>query len=76
MSIGCHAFLEAVCKSMRQVRMAIGTATVNPKPLTAAERVQYEGYLRREEAIAVIRGSSVRVCLSKKLCVGLDTTES
>ena len=51
-----HAFLDVVRKSMRQVRMAIGTATVNPKLLTAAERLQYEGYLRREEANAVIRG--------------------
>jgi transposase len=51
-----HAFLDAVRKSMRQVRTAIGTATVNPKLLTAAERLQYEGYLRREEANAVIRG--------------------
>ncbi len=49
-----HAFLDAVRKSMRQVRMAIGTATVNPKLLTAAERLQYEGYLRREEANAAI----------------------
>ncbi len=51
-----HAFLDAVRKSMRQVRVTIGTATVNPKLLTAAERLQYEGYLRREEANAVIRG--------------------
>ena len=51
-----HAFLDAVRKSMRQVRLAIGTATINPKLLTAAERVQYQGYLRREEANAVIRG--------------------
>ncbi|CAK7258126.1 transposase [Shinella sp. WSC3-e] len=51
-----QAFLDAVRKSMRQVRMAIGTATVNPKLLTAAERLQYEGYLRREETNAVIRG--------------------
>ena len=51
-----HAFLDAVRKSMRQVRIAIGTATVNPKLLTAAERLQYEGYLRREEANVVIRG--------------------
>lgn len=51
-----QAFLDAVRKSMRQVRVAIGTATVNPKLLTAAERLQYEGYLRREEANAVVRG--------------------
>jgi len=44
-----RAFLDAVRKSMRQVRSAIGTATINPGLLTAAERIQYEGYLRREE---------------------------
>ena len=51
-----HAFLDAVRKSMRQVRVAVGTATVNPKLLTAAERLQYEGYLRGEETNSVIRG--------------------
>jgi len=51
-----HAFLDAVRKSMRQVRMAVGTATVNPKLLTAAERLQYNGYLRREETNSVICG--------------------
>ena len=44
-----HAFLDAVRKSMRQIRAAIGAATVDPALLTAAERIQYEGYLRREE---------------------------
>ena len=52
-----HAFLDAVRKSMRHVRMAIGTATINPKLLTAAERLQYQGYLRREEANAVSRAA-------------------
>ncbi len=51
-----HAFLDAVRKPMRQVRMAVGTATVNPKLLTVAERLQYEGYLRREETNAIIPG--------------------
>ncbi len=51
-----HAFLDAVRKSIRQVRLAVGTATVSPKLLTAAERLQYEGYLRREETNSVIRG--------------------
>src|SRR5271169_2385422 len=51
-----HAFLDAVRKSMRQIRGAIGAATINPKLLTAAERIQYEGYLRREDANAVILG--------------------
>jgi hypothetical protein len=35
---------------------AIGAATINPDLLTAAERIQYEGYLRREETNAVIVG--------------------
>jgi len=51
-----RAFLDAVQKSMRQIRRAIGAATINPDLLTAAERIQYEGYLRREEANAVILG--------------------
>lgn len=48
------AFLDAVRKSMRQIRMAIGAATINPALLTAAERIQYEGYLRREDTNRVI----------------------
>jgi hypothetical protein len=49
-----QAFLEAVRKSMRQIRSVIGAATINPDLLTAAERLQYEGYLRREETNAAI----------------------
>jgi transposase len=49
-----HAFLDAVRKSMRQVRAAVGAATINPDLLTAAERIQYEGYLRREDTNAAI----------------------
>jgi len=51
-----HAFLDAVRKSMRQIRAAIGAARINPDLLTAAERLQYEGYLRREESNAIILG--------------------
>jgi transposase len=49
-----HAFLEAVRKSMRQIRSAIGATTISPDLLTCAERIQYEGYLRREETNAAI----------------------
>jgi transposase len=49
-----RAFLDAVRKSMRQIRTVIGAATIDPKLLTAAERLQYEGYLRREETSAAI----------------------
>lgn len=48
------AFLEAVRKSMRLIRSAIGATTINPELLTTAERLQYDGYLRREEANAAI----------------------
>ncbi len=50
-----QSFLGAVRRSMRQVREVVGAATIDPQLLTAAERLQYEGYLRREEANAAIR---------------------
>jgi transposase len=53
-----RAFLDAVRKSMRQIRAAIGAATINPDLLTAAERIQYEGYLRREDTNAAILGQA------------------
>ena len=49
-----RAFLDAVRKSMRQIRTVIGATVINPKLLTAAERLQYEGYLHREETNATI----------------------
>jgi transposase len=49
-----HAFLDAVRKSMRQVRSVIGATKINPELLPAAERIQYEGYLRRDESNATI----------------------
>jgi transposase len=48
------AFLGAVRRSMRLIRAAIGTTTINPALLTCAERLQYQGYLRRQEANAAI----------------------
>jgi transposase len=48
------AILDAVRKSMRQIRSALGAAFIDPTLLTAAERLQYEGYLRREEVNAAI----------------------
>jgi transposase len=48
------AFLEAVRKSMRAIRTALGATTVDPALLTAAEKLQYEGYLRREDTSAAI----------------------
>ena len=51
-----RAFLDAVRKSMRQIRVTFGAATINPGLLTSAERIQYEGYLRRKQDNAVILG--------------------
>lgn len=48
------AFLNAIRKSMRPIRAAIGATTINPELLTSAERLQYEGYLRREQTNAAI----------------------
>ncbi len=48
------AFLDAVRKSMRDIRAAIGATIINPGLLTRAETLQYQGYLRREEANAMI----------------------
>lgn len=49
-----RAFLDAVRKSMRQIRSTIGATTINPNLLSAAERLQYEGYLQREHANAAV----------------------
>jgi len=48
------AFLDAVRRSMRVIRTAIGATTINPELLTCAERLQYEGYLRRKDINAAI----------------------
>ena len=48
------AFLEAVRKSMRLIRSAIGAAAINPELLTCAENLRYMGFLRREETNAAI----------------------
>jgi transposase len=60
-----RAFLDAVGKSMRQIRQAVGSNVVDPKLLTYAEKLQYEGYLRWQEANQAVRelskkGTSIR----------------
>ncbi len=51
-----RAFLDAVRRSMRTIRRSIGAATINQELLTAAERLQYQGYLRREDTNVAILG--------------------
>lgn len=58
------AFLDAVRRSMRGIRTAIGATTINPALLTAAERLRYQGYLRRQDAhdaIAALVSNNVPV---------------
>lgn len=55
MEDGSRGFVDIVRRSMRQVREIISAVALDPALLTAAERIQYEGYLRREEADAAIR---------------------
>jgi transposase len=51
-----RAFLDAVRQSMQQIRRVLGAATINPDLISAAERLQYEGYLRREKTNTVLLG--------------------
>ena len=44
-----RAFLDAVCKSMCQIKQAVGSNVVDLTLLTHAQRLQYEGHLRRQE---------------------------
>ncbi|MFV0514329.1 MAG: ISL3 family transposase [Jhaorihella sp.] len=49
------AFLIAVQRSMPAIRKAIGARTLDPKLLTAAERLQYEGFRRRQQTNRMVR---------------------
>ena len=53
---------------MRQVREVVGAATIDPALLTAAEHIQYEGYLRREEADATIRALAEAGVPIRRIC--------
>jgi transposase len=58
------AFLLVVRRRMRDVRRAFGQDTVEPATLTAAERIQYEGWKRRaaeEETIRALHAEGVGV---------------
>lgn len=50
------AFLDAVRRVMAAIRRTTGTAVIDPALLTRAERIQHDGYLRREQVNAAIMG--------------------
>ena len=49
------AFLEAVRRSMRAIRQVLGSTVIDPALLTSAERIQYDGFLRRQESSGTIK---------------------
>lgn len=49
------AFLTAVQRSMPAIRKAIGVKTLDPKLLTAAEKLQFEGFQRRQQTNRMVR---------------------
>jgi hypothetical protein len=60
-----RAFLDAVGMSMRKITQAVGSNVVNPQLLTYAGKLQYEGYLPRQETNEAIHelsktGTSMR----------------
>lgn len=49
------AFLAAVQRSMPAIRKAIGVKSLDPKLLTAAEKLQFEGFQRRQQTNRMVR---------------------
>ena len=49
------AFLEAVRRSMPSIRKALASSEIDPALLTSAERIQHDGFLRRQESNKIIK---------------------
>jgi transposase len=67
------AFLDAVRRRMAAIRRAIGTTIVDAGMLTCAERLQYDGYLRRVQTSAAIArlakdGMAIRAIVRRTGC--------
>ena len=49
------AFLEAVRRAMPSIRQALGSTVIDPALLTCAERIQYDGFVRRQDSHQAIK---------------------
>jgi len=49
------AFLEAVRRSMPSIRQTLSSTVIDPNILTCAERIQHDGFLRRQESNKIIK---------------------
>ena len=52
------AFLEAVRRLMPSIRQALASSEVDPALLTCAERIQHDGFLRRQDSNKMIKDLS------------------
>jgi transposase len=52
------AFLAAVRTAMPEIRKTLGTGKIDPAVLAAAERLQHEGFLRRQQTNETVRRMS------------------
>ena len=50
-----RAFLSAVRRSMPEIRTTVGSGKIDPDVLTRAERLQYEGFMRRSQTNREVR---------------------
>jgi transposase len=49
------AFLEAVMRSMRAIREVLNATVIDPALLTQAERIQYDGFLLRQDNTRTVK---------------------
>ena len=61
------AFLEAVRRSMRAIREVLNATVVNPALLTCAERIQYDGFLLRQDSNRTIKALAATGMPIKKI---------
>ena len=61
------AFLEAVRRSMRSIREVLNATVINPALLTCAERIQYDGFLLRQDSNRTIKALAAAGMSIKKI---------